>query len=115
MLALASALYVVAVALHVTRRGSLQNRDTALLLACKSGHVDIVMWLVRNGYSDALLERRPVCWRSANCVLLLVVHQDLRGVTERQHGTPGGLSQGAPQSCAVPRGRGGQLRGIRTQ
>ncbi len=37
-----------------------QKSDSALMLAVKGGHLDVVTWLVGTGYSDAVYERDGV-------------------------------------------------------
>lgn len=37
-----------------------QDGDTALLLACANGHMDVVKWLVTEAGSNAALERNNV-------------------------------------------------------
>ncbi len=37
-----------------------QNGETALLLACQNGHIDVARWLVSEAGSDARLEQKNV-------------------------------------------------------
>jgi hypothetical protein len=40
-----------------------QGTNTALLLACMRGHLDVVRWLVTDAGSDARSKRAKVGWR----------------------------------------------------
>jgi hypothetical protein len=40
---------------------TLQHGDTALMLACRGGHLALAKWLVDEGHGDARRERRKAC------------------------------------------------------
>jgi hypothetical protein len=66
---------VVSCSLTVVMRGDevSQVGDTALLLACRHGHVDVARWLVSDAGSDARSERSNVgcCDDDAACGYVL--------------------------------------------
>jgi ankyrin repeat protein len=64
-----------------------QAGNTALLLACWSGHIDVARWLVSEAGSDARLERDNVCCcDDGACVSVVVRHCGVLGDVVSQAG-----------------------------
>ncbi len=57
-----------------------QNGYTALLWACRNGHMDVARWLVSEAGSDARSERNNVCrCDGASCGCVSVCHSGAHG------------------------------------
>jgi hypothetical protein len=84
----------------------LQHGDTALMLACWGGHLDLVKWLVSGGHSDPTVERKKVvhvkCHYSGGVSTLIAVA--LMWGSERQHGAVGGVLCWQSGRCEVAGG-----------
>jgi ankyrin repeat protein len=68
--------------------GLSQNGYTALLLACRNGHIDVARWLVSEAGSDARSERDNVCrCDDGACGCVAVCHCGVCGDVVSQDGS----------------------------